>query len=139
MIAVMVFSVLWSVLEAFVPLAPEEVMTHEVRGKDLLSGRPKAITVNSDEIREALADPVQVILGAVQRAMDKTPPELAADIGKDGITLAGGGALLRGLDKLIAKDSGLPVTITEDPLTSVAVGTGIAMENINEYQKVFIN
>jgi rod shape-determining protein MreB len=118
---------------------PSEVMTHEVRGKDILSGRPKAITVTSDEIREALAEPVQVILKAIRRAMDKTPPELVADIGRDGITLAGGGALLRGLDKLIAEDSGLPTALTDDPLTSVALGTGMAMENINEYKKVFIN
>lgn len=118
---------------------PDEVMTHEIRGKDILSGRPKVMTVTSDEIREALSEPIQVILGAVRRAMEKTPPELSADVSHDGITLAGGGALLRGLDRLIAEDSGLPVTVAEDPLTSVAMGTGMAMENLTEYQKVFIN
>ncbi|MFH1139621.1 MAG: rod shape-determining protein [Pseudomonadota bacterium] len=112
---------------------------YPIRGKEMISGRPRVVEVNDVEIREALAEPVSTILEAVRRALEKTAPELAADIYDSGITLAGGGALLKGLDKLIAKETQLKVNLTQDPLTSVALGTGLAMESLNEYKRVFVN
>ncbi|MBW1708715.1 MAG: rod shape-determining protein [Deltaproteobacteria bacterium] len=113
--------------------------TYDIAGKDIVSGRPKVVTITEKEMRSALAEPIQAILQAIRRALEKTPPELASDIHDSGITLAGGGALLKGLDKLIAHYTKLEVNITEDPLKSVVLGTGIAVENMNTYQKVFIN
>ncbi|MEW5722759.1 MAG: rod shape-determining protein [Thermodesulfobacteriota bacterium] len=110
-----------------------------IRGKDLISGKPREVTLTDEELREALSEPVEIIIEAVKRALEKTPPELSADILESGITLAGGGALLRGLDARISKETGLKVNLTEDPLTSVAVGTGVAVENLARYKKVFVN
>lgn len=95
----------------------------EVRGRNLLDGLPKNITVNSEEVREALSDPVMQIIDAIRSTLEKTPPELAADIIDKGIVLAGGGALLRGLDQLIAEESGIFVTVAENPLDCVVLGT----------------
>jgi len=117
----------------------ETTTTYDVAGKDLVSGRPKVITVTDKEIRLALSEPVQAIVQAVRRALEKTPPELSSDIHDSGINLAGGGALLKGLDQLLAEYTKLKVNLCEDPLTSVAMGTGICVENINHYRKVFIN
>ena len=111
----------------------------EIRGKDVVSGKPKVLAVTDADIREALAEPVQVIVDAVRRALEKTPPELSADILDSGITLAGGGALLKGLDELIAQETQLKVHLADDPLTTVAEGTGIALEEISKYRKVFVN
>ena len=102
----------------------EEELTMDVRGRDLIAGLPKTITVTSGEIREALHDPVQAIINASKETLEHTPPELAADLIDRGIVMAGGGSLLRGLDKRIAEETGLPVHIADDPLTAVVMGTG---------------
>ena len=102
----------------------EEELNMDVRGRDLISGLPKTITVTSVEIREALQDPVQAIVDASKSTLENTPPELAADLIDRGIVMAGGGSLLRGIDKRIAEETGLPVHIADDPLTAVVLGTG---------------
>jgi len=102
----------------------EEELSMDVRGRDLISGLPKTISVTSVEIREALHEPVQTIVDASKSTLEQTPPELAADLIDRGIVMAGGGALLRGLDKRIAEETGLPVHIANDPLTAVVLGTG---------------
>jgi len=108
----------------------EEEMTMEVRGRDLVTGLPKTITITSEEIREALAEPIRVIVESVRLTLEKTPPELSADLIDRGIVLAGGGSLLRGLDKMIAEETGLPVHVAENPVTAVALGVGKGLEDI---------
>jgi len=105
----------------------EEPLTREVKGRDLMGGLPKTVTILSEEIREALLEPVTHIVEAVRMSLERCPPELAADLIDHGIVLAGGGALLRGLDRLISEETGLPVTVADDPLTAVAKGTGIVL------------
>jgi rod shape-determining protein MreB len=107
-------------------------MELQVKGRDQVMGLPKILTITSEEIREALAEPARAILDAVRVTLERTPPELSADIMDCGIVLAGGGALLRGLDKLVAKETGLHVTIAEDPLTAVVLGTGRYLEGIKK-------
>lgn len=102
----------------------------EVKGRDLVAGLPKTITITSTEIREALAEPVARIIEAIRTTLERCPPELSADLVDRGVVLAGGGALLRGLDKLIAEETGLPVHVAEDPLSAVAEGTGKALQEI---------
>ena len=102
----------------------------QVKGRDQVMGLPKIITITSEEIRESLREPVSAIVDAVRVTLDRTPPELSADIVDRGIVLAGGGALLRGLDKLLAKETGLHVTRAEDPLTAVVLGTGRFLEEL---------
>jgi rod shape-determining protein MreB len=102
----------------------EEELTMDVRGRDLIAGLPKTISITSEEIREALQEPVQAIVDAAKTTLENTPPELASDLIDRGIVMAGGGALLRGLDKRIAEETGLPVHIADDPLTAVVLGTG---------------
>ncbi len=102
----------------------EEELNMDVRGRDLISGLPKTISVTSVEIREALHDPVQAIVDASKSTLEQTPPELAADLIDRGIVMAGGGALLRGLDKRIAEETDLPVHVADDPVTAVVLGTG---------------
>jgi rod shape-determining protein MreB len=108
----------------------EQEMTISVKGRDLVAGLPKTIEVCSDEIREALAEPITQIVEKVKRVLERTPPELAADIIERGVVLTGGGALLRGLEKLISAATGIPVYIAEDPLSCVAIGTGRALEEL---------
>jgi len=103
----------------------------EIRGRDLVTGLPKTITISSAEITEALADPVGGIVEVVKATLEKCPPELAADIMDRGIVLTGGGALLRNLDKLLAKETGMPVHVAENALDCVAIGTGRALENLH--------
>ena len=117
----------------------DQPLEMEVSGKDLVEGIPRTIRLNDSEIREAIAEPVGVILESVRRAFEKTPPELASDVAEQGLVLAGGGALIRGLDKLIKQELGLKVTIADDPLTTVVMGAGIALQNLRDYRRVFIN
>lgn len=109
----------------------------DVRGLHMLSGLPRTITVKSPEIREAMSEPLSVIVEAVKRTLERTPPELAADIIDRGIMLAGGGALLKGLDTLISHETGIVVHIAADPLSCVVLGTGRVLENFKQLERVF--
>ncbi|MBT9154042.1 MAG: Rod shape-determining protein MreB [Firmicutes bacterium] len=108
---------------------PEEEM--DVRGRDLVTGLPKTLKLTSSEVRQALADPVRAIVEAVKATLERTPPELASDVFDRGIVMTGGGALLRGLDKLIARETNMPVVVADDPLTSVVQGAGRSFEHID--------
>ena len=114
------------------PSENEETM--EIKGRNLLNGLPENITISSAEIRDALVEPLSKVIDAIKATLESTPPEPAADIIDQGITLAGGGALLRGLDKLINRETGMPVYIAEYPLDCVAEGTGKILENVDKYQ-----
>jgi rod shape-determining protein MreB len=109
----------------------EEELTADIRGRDLISGLPRTIQLTTEHVREALAEPISAIVDAVKTTLDKTPPELAADIMEDGITITGGGALLGGLDERLAHETGMPIRIAHEPLYSVVVGSGRALENID--------
>lgn len=115
-----------------VKISPNGERTMEIRGRDLITGLPKVIEIGEEEIREALSEPVAAIVDAIKTNLEKTPPELAADIMDKGIMLTGGGALLRGLDKLIHKETHMPIHIAESPLDCVAVGAGKALDNIDK-------
>jgi len=108
----------------------EEEITADIRGRDLISGLPRTIALTTDQVREALAEPVAAIVDAVRTTLDKTPPELAADIMHVGITITGGGALLAGIDRRLAHETGMPINIAPDPLFSVVLGSGQALDNI---------
>lgn len=114
----------------------EEELTMDIKGRDLMDGLPKNISIVSEEIREALADPLSMVLDAIRTTLEKTPPELSADIIDHGITLTGGGALLTGMDKLIEKETGMPVHIAENPLDCVAMGTGKVLDNIDKLREL---
>jgi len=116
----------------------EEEMTLEVKGRDLVAGLPKTITVTSEEIRDALLEPLRAILEVAKISLERTPPELAADLIEHGIVMAGGGSLLRGMDKLISEETGLPVHVADDPLTAVACGTGKVLDEIRYLKKVTV-
>ena len=116
----------------------EEELTMEVRGRDLVAGLPKTVTVSSEEIREALNEAIAQILEAIRITLERTPPEISADLIERGIILAGGGALLKGIDKLVQEETGLPVHLAEDPLTAVALGTGKVLSEIRYLKKVVI-
>ncbi|MBQ9109757.1 MAG: rod shape-determining protein [Oscillospiraceae bacterium] len=118
------------------PSENEESM--EIKGRNLLNGLPENIMVTSQEIRDAMVEPLSRIIDAIKSTLEETPPELAADIIDQGITLAGGGALLRGLDKLINRETGIPVYIAEFPLDCVAEGAGKVLENMDKYQDTLI-
>jgi len=118
------------------PLSEEE--DAEVRGRDLLIGLPKNIILSSEEIRLAIEEPLNAIISAIKTTLEKTPPELAADLMDRGMFLAGGGSLLRGLDERLRQETGMPVHLTEDPMTCVAVGSGKALEEISVLKKVLI-
>ncbi|MGC2063882.1 MAG: rod shape-determining protein [Thermodesulfovibrionales bacterium] len=111
----------------------------DIKGRDLISGIPKTITVNEDEIREALSEPVNIILDTIKVALENTPPELSADIVDRGIVLAGGGALLRGLDALIKHETGLPVIVAENPLTAVVMGVGKMLDELELLRRIAMN
>lgn len=110
------------------PFAQE--ITSEIRGRDLISGLPRTVTLTSGQVREAVAEPVAAIVDAVRTTLDKTPPELAADIMYKGVTITGGGSLLHGIDRRLAHETGMPINIANDPLFSVVIGSGRALENI---------
>jgi rod shape-determining protein MreB len=115
---------------------PQEL---EITGKDILTGIPKSFTLTDEEIRKAIQESTMVIVEAVKRALEKTPPDLAGDISERGFWLAGGGSLLKGLDKLLHEETGIEVHIAEDPLTAIARGAGTVIEHVNFYRRVFIN
>lgn len=119
------------------PLMTE--MTMEVRGRDLTTGLPKNVTVTSTQIEEAMKEPISKIVEVVKLTLEKTPPELAADIMEKGIVLAGGGALIKNLDKLISSETGMPVYVADDPLECVVKGTGKTLENIEKLGRVLVN
>ena len=114
----------------------DEVLTMDIKGRDLVAGVPRTLTVSSDEIRDALNEPINAIVEAVKVTLERTPPELAGDIADRGIVLAGGGALLKNLDTLLREETGLPVFLAEDPLSSVVIGAGKALEELDILRQV---
>jgi rod shape-determining protein MreB len=111
---------------------PEEVeKTIDIKGRDLIGGVPKVLTISSEEIREAISEPVETIVQIVKTALEQTPPELAADIVDTGVVLAGGGALLKNLDILLRERTGLPIIIPDDPISAVVLGTGMVLDNVD--------
>jgi len=125
----------WEIGSAF-PL--KDPLTMVIKGRDLVEGVPKELTISDEEIREALTDTINVLAEAVRMALERTPPELSADIMDKGIVLSGGGALLRGLDEMLRHETGLPVVQAEDPLACVVLGTGRVLEDIDLLRKVSI-
>ncbi len=119
------------------PMDPEQQI--EVKGRDLVTGIPQNIIITSEEVRKAISEQVNVIVQAVRNALEQTPPELAADIVDRGIVLTGGGALLKGLDALLREETQLPITVVEDPLSTVVLGTGKALDNIHLLKEVCID
>ena len=117
----------------------DEVMTMEVKGRDLVAGVPKTIVTNSDEIRESLSEPINAIVEAVRVVLERTPPELSADIVDKGIVLTGGGAQLRNLDVLLREETGLPVMLSDDPECAVVLGTGKALDELKLLREVTIH
>jgi rod shape-determining protein MreB len=118
--------------------ALEPQLTMEVKGRDMVAGIPKTVVVNSDEIREALTEPTNAIVEAVLLALERTPPELAADIVDKGIVLAGGGALLKNLDVLLREETGLPVMVCDDPISAVVLGSGKTLDHLELLKEVTI-
>ncbi|MDI6854990.1 MAG: rod shape-determining protein [Deltaproteobacteria bacterium] len=118
---------------------PGEMETMDVKGRDLVTGIPKIITINSDEIRSAIQEQIDTIASTVKTALEQTPPELAADIVDRGIHLTGGGALLKNLDTLLHLETGLPIKITEDPLSTVVLGSGKALDNLHILKEVMLD
>lgn len=116
-----------------------ELVTREIRGRDMISGLPKTLEVSSREISLAMKEPINNILESIKSTLEKTPPELASDVMEQGIMLTGGGALLNGLDSLIAEETGMPVHIADRPLDCVAIGTGKALESIEVLKKTLVN
>jgi rod shape-determining protein MreB and related proteins len=116
----------------------DDIATIEVKGRDLVSGIPKILAIDSEEVREAIAEQIDAIVETVKIALEQTPPELAADIVDRGIVLTGGGALLKNLDRLLREETGLPITIADDPLSTVARGSGMALDNIEMLKQVTI-
>jgi len=114
----------------------DEVASMEVKGRDLVAGVPRTLTVTSEEIRDALAEPINAVIDAVKMTLERTPPELAGDIADRGIVLAGGGALLKNFDTLLREETGLPVFLAEDPLTAVVKGAGKALESLDILRQV---
>jgi rod shape-determining protein MreB len=116
----------------------DQIDTIEVRGRDLVTGIPKILTIDSDEIRKAISEQVETIIETVRIALEQTPPELASDIVDKGIVLTGGGALLKNLDILLREETKLPITITEDPLSTVVLGSGMILDNISILKQVTV-
>jgi rod shape-determining protein MreB len=117
---------------------PEELVA-EIKGRDLVSGLPKTITITAEEIRRAVEEPVNAIIDAIKTTLDRTPPELSADIMDRGIVLTGGGALLRGLDKRLRHETGMPVRISDTPLQAVVLGSGKCLEEFEVLQRVLVS
>ena len=117
----------------------QDLETIEVKGRDLASGIPKILAIDSEEIRVAISEQIDAIVETVKIALEQTPPELAADIVDRGIVLTGGGALLKNIDKLLREETSLPITITEDPLTTVVIGSGVVLDSIEMLKQVVIS
>jgi len=117
---------------------PQNLETIEVKGRDLTKGIPKVLSIDSEEIRMAISEQIDAIVQTVKTVLEQTPPELAADIAERGIVLTGGGALLKNMDKLLSEEVGLPITITEDPLSTTAIGAGKALDSIEILKQVVI-
>jgi rod shape-determining protein MreB len=117
----------------------EEIRTMEIKGRDLVAGVPKTVVISDEEIRDSLVEPINQIVEAVRISLERTPPELASDIVDRGITLAGGGALLRNLDVLLREETGLPVTLADDPLTAVVMGAGKALDELSLLREVAVH
>ncbi|MDD8046555.1 MAG: rod shape-determining protein, partial [Verrucomicrobiota bacterium] len=117
----------------------DEEISLDVKGRDLVAGLPKTLQVSSEEIREALQEPVQTIVEAVRISLERCPPELSADLVDRGLVLAGGGALLNGLDRLLAEETGLPVHVADDPLSAVAEGTGIVLHSFSFLSRISVD
>lgn len=117
---------------------PQNLETIEVKGRDLVSGIPKILSIDSEEIRVSISEQIDALVEIIKMALEQTPPELAADIVDRGIVLAGGGALLKNLDKLLKEETGLPITVTEDPLSTVVIGSGKILDNIEILKQVII-
>ncbi|MEW6573415.1 MAG: rod shape-determining protein [Bacillota bacterium] len=117
---------------------PQGLGSEDVRGRDLVTGLPKTVKVTAEEIHHALSEPVSAILEAIKATLERTPPELAADIMDRGIMMAGGGALLRGLDRLVSEQTGMPVTLADEPLQAVASGTGYVLDHIEVLRRVVL-
>ena len=115
----------------------EQESTIEVSGRDLMASLPRKVTVSSEEIREALKDPVDSIIRAIKDTLEKTPPELSADLCEKGITICGGGSLLRGIDKAIRKEIDIPVKRADDPMTCVVRGAGVVIEHLDSFKDTF--
>jgi rod shape-determining protein MreB and related proteins len=120
-------------------LALDEPLRMEVKGRDTIAGLPRTIQVTSTEITQAMEQPLQAIVGAVRGVLERTPPELASDIIDKGMVMSGGGALLRNLDRLLTQVTGVPCLVADNPLHSVAIGTGIALENFSTYRKSLVS
>jgi len=116
--------------------AMDEEKEMEVKGRDLVAGIPKTLRITSAEVREALQEPLSAIVEALRVSLERTPPELAADIVDRGIMMTGGGSLLRGLDKLLREETNLPINVVDDPLTCVVLGTGKILDDLERYEKV---
>jgi len=117
----------------------DEPITMEIKGRDLIEGIPKTLTITDAEIREALAEPISIIVNAIRVALERTPPELSADIVDRGIVLTGGGSLLKNLDKLLREETSLPVSVAEDPLSSVVLGTGKMLSDFDLLRKISLD
>ena len=115
----------------------ESELTAELRGLDIISGIPRKATITSEEVREALREPLDAILNCIKHAVEKCHPELVADLSDTGLVLTGGGALLRGLDQLMREQLGMPVRIADDPLTTVARGAAICLEHLHQWRDTF--
>jgi rod shape-determining protein MreB len=118
---------------------PNELETMEIKGRDLVSGIPKILTINTEEIRASIAEQVDAIVETIKIALEQTPPELSADIVDKGIVLTGGGGQLRNLDKLLREETGLPITVTDDPLSTVALGSGKTLDSLEILKQVIIS
>ena len=120
-------------------LPEEPYQTMDIKGRDLVSGIPKTLTITSKEIQSAISEQVDVIVDAVRVALEQTPPELSADIVDQGIVLTGGGALLKNLDTLLKRETGMPIIVADDPLSSVVLGSGRALDNLEILREIAID
>jgi rod shape-determining protein MreB len=116
----------------------DQAETIDVKGRDLVTGIPKILTIDSDEVRQSISEQIETIVETVRIALEQTPPELAADIVDTGIVLAGGGALLKNLDILLREETKLPIILSEDPLTTIVLGSGMALDNLAMLKEVIV-